>query len=442
MAQNIVWTGLSKTGLLFAGLALSGCMMPFGNRDADVEATRGASAAPVPALAQIEQKKGQPSELIQRLMARQSVIPQGSAFAAVSQVVLASNARTADAELRAARLRARAQSTNWLPSIGPRISLTSLGDFVAQLVIEQVIFDNGRAKAERDFAAADVEVAAVGLSQDTNDRVSTALNLYIKAERAREEAAVSAEAQTRMKRFVNIIRQRVDGGVSNLADLRVAQSKLQELDAEYIRARESEATSMAELNAMAQLPVFNVRGLANLSANSAGRFPLNVLKAQAEGDRGIAKARIDRAALLPGVTLGGTIGEGGSVGVNTTSDQLISLGTGTALAALEASKDAARRSVAQAQEDNQRVVQRLVQRRISLQRQQGESQALVAEAQTTYTLFYNQFQNSGRPIMDVVNIYENAMRLERDAVRLKYELAEIEVEIAGLYGLLVDGEDV
>ena len=44
--------------------------------------------------------------------------------------------------------------------------------------------------------------------------------------------------------------------------------------------------------------------------------------------------------------------------------------------------------------------------------------------------------------MDVVNIYENAMRLERDNVRLKYELALIQVELASLYGTLVNGGNV
>ncbi|MGB0799522.1 MAG: TolC family protein, partial [Planktomarina sp.] len=259
---------------------------------------------------------------------------------------------------------------------------------------------------------------------------------------ARAEAEVSEKARTRLTGFVNIIQQRVDGGVSNMADLRVAQSKLQELRAEYTRARETEATSLAELNAMAQISVADIRGLSQVASATDGKFPLNVLKAQAEGTRTVAQARIDRAGMLPGITLGGTIGEGGNVGINASSDQLMSIGTGSALSALEASQDAARRGVAQAEEDNRRMVQRLDQRRISLQRQQGESQALVTEAKATLSLFYNQFQNSGRPIMDVVNIFENAMRLERDAVRLKYELAAIEVEIAGLYGLLVNGEDV
>ena len=37
---------------------------------------------------------------------------------------------------------------------------------MATLVVDQVLFDNGRNKGEREFAIADVEVAAVNLAVD------------------------------------------------------------------------------------------------------------------------------------------------------------------------------------------------------------------------------------------------------------------------------------
>lgn len=444
MKKREMWAIPSTWALSIAIVALSGCMSVGGDNAEDVDGTRARAAATTAALAQIQAKEldGESSEIIANLLKRQSVVPTGTSFDTISTAVLASNSRTADADLRAARLRSVAKSKNWLPSIGPVISLTSLGDLVAQLVFEQVIFDNGRRKAERQFAAHDVEAAAVSLSQDSNDRVATALKLYINAQRAREEAEVANRARGQLGDLVDIIRRRVDGGVSNLADLSVGRSKLQELEAEFARAREAEATSLAELEAMTRVPVGNVSGLTEIDAGTGGLFPLKVLQAKAEGSRRVAQAKMDRANLLPGVKVGGTVGEGAAVGVEASGNQLINLGTGDALKAIQANQEAARRSVEQAQEDNQRIVRRLEQKRIALQRQQAESTALVTEARKNYQLFYQQFQNSGRPIMDVVNIYENAMRLERDSVRLKYELAQIQVEIASLYGTLVNGGDV
>ena len=117
------------------------------------------------------------SVVLDDLMARRSALQRGSVLDRVAGAVLVADTRAAQAELRSARLRARAQSRNWLPSIGPQASLSSLGSVVAMLVVEQVLFDNGRKLAERDFAKADVEVAAVSLVQDSNDRVLTALTL-------------------------------------------------------------------------------------------------------------------------------------------------------------------------------------------------------------------------------------------------------------------------
>ncbi|MEM6308073.1 MAG: TolC family protein, partial [Pseudomonadota bacterium] len=285
------------------------------------------------ALAAINSKElnGQESQIVRRLLRRDSVIPASSSFASVSRAVLASDARVGEAELRAARLRAQAESKNWLPQIGPIISLTSLGDIVAQILVQQVLYDNGRRKAERQFAAHDVEATAVSLSEMTNQRVSTALSLYVNVQKAREQGRLAQDAQRRMQQFVSIIQRRVDGGVSNLADLRVAQAKLNELNAEAARAQEEEATNLAELEAMTRTSMANVDGLTSLTARPSSMDPLNVLMAYATGDRSIAQSVMARADMLPTAILtGGIGGDAPDIGINISGDQLIGAGTGAA----------------------------------------------------------------------------------------------------------------
>ena len=106
------------TSIVLAAIILTGCGMnsPMGG---DPNA---------PAFAQVEENAR--SQTIENLMARPSVIQPGSPFDAVAKAVLATHARTAEAELRSARLRARAASKNWLPRIGPNISLTSMSELV------------------------------------------------------------------------------------------------------------------------------------------------------------------------------------------------------------------------------------------------------------------------------------------------------------------------
>ena len=78
----------------------------------------------------------------------------------VANAVMAANSRAAEPDLRAAMLRSQARSMNWLSQLGPQVSVTSLGAVMASVFIEQVLFDNGAKRAERDYARANVEVAA------------------------------------------------------------------------------------------------------------------------------------------------------------------------------------------------------------------------------------------------------------------------------------------
>ena len=66
-------------------------------------------------------------------------------------------------------------------------------------------FDNGGRKAERDFAMADVEVAAVALAQDSNARVLTGLELYLDAEAASRPRRRDRDRLWQMERLQYVI---------------------------------------------------------------------------------------------------------------------------------------------------------------------------------------------------------------------------------------------
>jgi len=149
-------TYITRAALLASAFATSACLPTEGF---DVRAplallggTDAASTAPAEVL-EVEQANGTQSEIISGLLNRRSVLPSGP-YAEVASGVLAANSRAAEADLRAAKLRSQARANNWLPTLGPTVSLTSLGDVVTGLVVDAVLFDNGKKKAERDYAAA------------------------------------------------------------------------------------------------------------------------------------------------------------------------------------------------------------------------------------------------------------------------------------------------
>lgn len=380
------------------------------------------------------------SLVITGLLSRQSVLQSGSPYDQVVASVLAANARTAEAELRAARLRAEAASKNWLPTIGPRVSLNSLGDIISQIVVDQVLFDNGRKKGERAFAKADVEVAAVALSEDTNDRAATALILYLTAAEARETAALHRASLTEMEHFEYIMQRRVEGGVSDRSDLMVLGQKIAEIKAAIRAASETETTALAELGAMSVQPLDGLRGAGPLRVGVTAGEPLSVTRARAEKERAIAAASIDRADQLPGAALTAALGENSGAGVNVAGQ--LGLGTGAQLQSIEATKEAAARQVTQATEDANRDLKRLEAQITAFGRQASEARGLTEQAGANLELFQRQYDAGQRQVMDVVGVYESFSARHLSEIGLKYKALQQSVELARMQGVLADGDKI
>jgi adhesin transport system outer membrane protein len=423
-------------------MALAGCMQDAGVLDRvgigkgdDPEVTRRDSS--------FDTVRGEDSSAtIDALLARPSILEAGSPYARVAQAALDASARAAEAELRAARLRALAQSKNWLPNVGPTISLTSLGDVVASLLIEATLFDNGRRKAERAFAAADVEVAAVTLASDVNARVETAVALYIAALRGDEKSALNRRALGQMAEFERIVRGRVDGGISDRSDLRVVESKINDIEGAKTTAEEAARAARAELRTMTGTDFDAGFAPMRLGRPPVGLRPLEVLLAEAEGRRSVAEAKIARAGLLPSVTATANVTEGGTSGGVGVGGARFGFGTPDALRALQAAQDAAQRNVSEAEEDARRRFTRQEQRLQSFQRQEAEAAALAEESRVTFRLFQRQFQAGTRSVMDVVSIYEEMVQREQAHVDAKYETILIQLEMARDQGLLADGGSI
>jgi adhesin transport system outer membrane protein len=438
-------------------LVLSGCMSPgTGQTDAEgqglVAATRQAfgflapgdtgPADPDAAALDPELTDGSQSEIIAALLDRRSVLGAGP-LREVAEAVLAANARTAEAELRAATLRSEAAERNWLPRVGPTVSLTSLGDIASSMLLDAVLFDHGARTAGREYARADVEVAAVALAEDTNARVLAALELYIEAEAARGRVAVTEGALEQMRRFDFVMQERVVAGISDRADLSYVGQKLSRMRADLEADREIARTAIAELQAMAARPVEGVSGLSSVAQAPRGTESLKVTKARAEAVRATAEARLTRAQQLPGITAGSRItGSGMDSGVTAGGEGGLGLGTRATLRAIEAAEEAAQREVALAREDAARRQGQLSSRMTAADRRADEAARLAREAAETWRLTREQFDAGRRGVSETVGVFEAVVRAEREAVTLAHEAVALRARLAADAGVLVDGENL
>jgi outer membrane protein, adhesin transport system len=423
---------------LIAAVCLAGCVG--GGDTTRFGAGDGLAPTEVAAPNSFAPQGANPSALIEGLRTRQSVLAGSGPFTTVADAVIAASSGAAVAELRVARLKAQARATNWLPSIGPSVDLTSLGAAVASMVLEQTVFDNGRKKAERDFAAADVEVAAVTLAQDMNDRVYEGIVHYIEAERAREQAALSDAAVGRLLEYDRIIGVRVEGGVSDRTEAQVIRQKLTEMQSTQAADLTAVAAAMASLNAMTADPLDGLRGLQSVGSDT-GAEPLTVVMERGLGARSIAEATMARAGLLPGLTARATVDDNGDVetGARLGTTGLISAGLGADLQALGAAEEVVDRRIAEAADDATRTIIALENEIASLQQRELSGAEVVRQTGANLTLFTEQYSLGRRTLLELVNQYDSFARLERDHAALKYEIVLRQLQIARARGQLVDG---
>lgn len=379
------------------------------------------------------------SPLIADLQARQSLLPPDGPFALVAASVIKASAGASVAELRVAQLKAQAKSKNWLPQIGPSVNLTSLSGLVTDLLLQQALFDNGQRKAERAYAAADVEVAAVTLATEMNQRVYAGLSYYVRAEQARAQGEVAARGVERLAKFDAIITERMEGGLSDRSEQQVIRQHLVEMEATLAGDRDAEASALAELAALAAGPLANVRGLDTLPPDNVQIAPLSVMRARGEGAQLVAEANMQRAELLPGIRATASVGISGIEPGLRLGGGLLNSGMRENMAALDATGEVAGKRTAQAGEDAQRRIVMLEGQIATLQQRETSGGAVLTQTAENLDLFTEQYQVGRRSLLELVNQYRDYTRLEREQAGLRHEMALLRLEIARDRGQLVDG---
>lgn len=426
------------SGAIAALMLLAGCLAGTDPATRSSQ-TAGELAAPGGSLAAQKEVR---SQLIADLQARQSVLPPAGPFAQIGRSVVQANSGAAAAELRIARLRAEAKSHNWLPQIGPQVSLTSLGALAGSLLVQQTLLDNGRRKAERAYAAADVEVAAVGLSTEMNQKIYTGLSYYIEAERARAQAAVSMRAAAKLGEFTSIMQTRVEGGISDRSEQRVIAQTQAEMQATLAGDQSAESSAMAQLAALTSQPLNGLRGLDTLLPAAGNPEPLSVMQARGEGARSIAEARIARSGLLPGLGAVATVGGGGLSGELQLESAGLGVGTGASIKALDATADVVDRRIADASQLANRNQVALEQQIATLQSRQAQASVVLAQTEANLQLFTEQYKVGRRSLLELVGQYDSYARLQRDQVSLTYDIALLQLQIGRDRGVLIDGANL
>ncbi|MCL4066177.1 TolC family protein [Pseudomonas sp. GX19020] len=419
-------------------LALAGC---FGGPQATrSSASPGDPAAAGETAAHLDSKGEVVSEKIDQLKLRQSILPANSSFGRVGAAVLKSSQASAESQLRVKRLTARARSKNWLPKLGPDVSLSSLSSIAASLVLDTAIFDRGRRQAERDFAAADVEMAAIGLVQDLNKKVYDGLKLYIEAQRAADLAQITDGALTQMTEFERITKIRVSGGLSDGSEYRLVSQRRAEIEATLMSYRQGEKSAWAELAVIAGQSMEAERGLTSLPPDNGTPEPLTVVYAKGEAARTLAEVAVAKSGLLAGIGAGASVGKDGGIdGGLSLSGDILGFGRADNLASLDEAVEVTRRKVDEAdREANRKIVSLTQEINMLALREQADGQ-VIAQMEGNMGLYTEQYKAGRRSLIELTGQFETLTSMKRDHASLKYQIALARLDIALMRGVLVDG---
>ncbi|MBZ6378866.1 hypothetical protein B5C34_10675 [Pacificimonas flava] len=165
--------------------------------------------------------------------------------------------RAADAELDAAR---------WLrfPSISVNGNAFGVGGngagdtFASELQIDQPIWAGGRIGAGIRRARAAQDLANAEIRQVRYQVAETAINVYFQAVGALAQIRILDDSLEQHRALVDRIGRRVEGGVSPVSDLNLAQSRTAQVEQNLAFARAELGTAEARLSELLRQPDFAV----------------------------------------------------------------------------------------------------------------------------------------------------------------------------------------
>lgn len=424
--------------LLSVAVLLSGCMGGL-QPPAMLAFAPGKPPSDLQARQRLSPEGSTASAIVADLAARRSILPPDGVFARIATATHAAAPQVEAAELGLARLKAEAASRNGWPTITPSLSLDGIAGLAARLVVDQPLFDHGRRDAQRDRAAAELDLAAVTLSARQNQRAFDALSRYLDAERARAQAEVAERATARLAEFHRIVTARIKGGLSDRSEEQIIAQTITEMQATLAADRQARTQALADLRLQTGSNMAEtLSGLDPLPLSSQAE-PLSVLRQRADGARHLAEARITRANALPGLTATATATEDNVTPGLALGGVTLGLGSPATLAAAAATPDLVARQTDEARRAAERSRQEVEGRIATLRTRQAQGAEVLRQTRANLDLYAEQYRLGRRSLTDLTAQTAAAARLERDQASLAYDIARLELEIARDAGLLLDG---
>jgi len=361
------------------------------------------------------------------------------AFAVADRGVLSSRI-----ELQGRRYESEAFRRTLLPQITPSVTTNQNGDILGRVLIEQIVFDSGRFRAGKKVLSAQKAAAFAEHVIQFNERVSNAVDAYLRSHRSDELSSISHSLAARYEKMLRKAQQRLSGGVGRKSELSLFDIKRLENVNEAASDRAVADAAMLELETLTGQRFEQQPTRFEFLEND--RMPPVMALAIAEKKIAGARFRVEQADRLPEISLLGSVGAGTSFGGGF-DDQANTLSAGVRLNqpltwgkdyGLKSSKAQFRASQARVREQERDItaeLKRLQLQAQSFQIQLVQSEALLKATQQRANEFEQQFLGGAVSIVEAVSILDAYKRAARMNIEMKYALMDAERQVAQIQGL-------
>lgn len=343
--------------------------------------------------------------------------------------------------LQASEHKIEAHKQNLLPQITPGASIDDENDTVAQLNIEQVLFDSGRYQANRDILVGERDSVAASLHEKQNKRAARAIAAYIDFHQAREKQKLLKQIISNFRKLENQSDKRLKNGVGSSSDKELFLIKKLEVEAEYENqegialSREQEFVVLTKMEMPSKSPS-RMHVSTDINNSPALR------SAMAERDSALGRLDLNKSNHNPLVRLVGNVGTASNISDEEDMDLRLDLslskplnwGFNHGIAASHSEVVAADRKYDEVFKETQ---VRLKTLKFELQKAEAKLAKLERLSNSAHKRVkgFNRLFLSGQAgIVEASSIVESYKKIKTNMIDTRFEIYNIELEIGEIVG--------
>ncbi|MGN6447481.1 MAG: TolC family protein [Brucella intermedia] len=325
-------------------------------------------------------------------------------------------------------------------------------DYDYSLSLAQPLYDFGQTRARVREAEAGTQVSTQELRGTREDIALRTAKAFISIKRYQDLVDAAHRDVAVHERFVKLASIRSKGGISDateeqLAHVHLGEAQSSSEDAEgYLRAARSTYFSLVgnQAPALEKVPDLSLQLANNPDLELAASDAPAVKLAQAREEEALSAAKVEKTSLFPKLAVEAyyknssdySTDNKAGIGLRITGPTLTGLSNFQRVEAMQLAADSSRWATQAARRNAALQVREFMDRAPTLRSQISVLGMQKVKAEKLRQLYEDQFKMGERAFLDLLNVQNDVVRIERSIINAGYDIYELQYSAAGALGVL------